>query len=149
MSVDRFDMHDLDDKIFNDFLFFYDRERLLHKNNKEKSNEYNDSVVENIATLNPIAFATENGRLRIDYLYGNKSPLYSVGLRIKGFAMDCSVKYGAAAMKKYKERCLTSLEEFGLSKRVIRQIQAKHSCFWMHPLFMRAYNFFQYKELTK
>ena len=143
------DLFSLDEKLFEDFLYFYDRERLLHRYNKEKSNEFNDCVVENIATLNPEALVTSEGSDRIDYLFGNKSPRYSVGIRIKAFAMECAVKYGSGPLESYKKRCLESLYEFRLSKKLIASYQEKHSCFWMYPLFIRAYNFFQYKELTK
>ena len=43
----------LDDQIFNDFLYFYDLECRLHRRNQDRSSEVNDNVCENIALLDP------------------------------------------------------------------------------------------------
>ena len=139
---------ELDDKIFNDFILFYGMECKLHSRNKDRSTEHNDSVCENIGTLNPQALNTDMGLNRIEYLFGSKSPLYATGLRIAEFTSSCVIRYGSDVMDSYKERCLTSLEEFRANRKVIRRLAKQYNTFWTYPLFIRAYNHFVHLKIA-
>ena len=139
----------LDDQIFNDFLYFYDLECKLHKRNQDRSSEVNDNVCENIALLDPTSLNTPQGVGRIDYLFGSKSPIYKTGHRIAVFTAECIIKYGSVVMDEYRQRCLRSLEEFRVSKTTIRDLDRKYNTFWTYPLFIRAYQNFLYKSVTK
>lgn len=140
---------EIDDKIFNDFIFFYDMECKLHKRNRDRSSEYNDNVCENIGTLNPESLNTEQGERRIDYLFGSKSQLYATGLRIATFTSSCVIRYGSDVMNAYKKRCLISLEEFHTRRDVIKRLSEKHNTFWTYPLFIRAYNHFSHLSMVQ
>jgi hypothetical protein len=139
----------LDDQIYNDFLYFYDLECQLHRRNQDRSSEVNDNVCENIALLDPSSLNAKAGVKRVDYLFGSKSPVYKTGHRIAVFTASCIVKYGPSVMAEYKERCLRSLEEFHVSRDVIRDLDRKYNTFWTYPLFIRAYQNFLYKSVSK
>lgn len=139
----------LDDQIFNDFLYFYDLECKLHRRNQERSSEVNDNVCENIALLNPSVLNTPVGVERINYLFGAKSPVFKTGHRISVFTSSCIIKYGQDVIDQYKDRCLSSLEEFHVKRSVIRYLDKQHKTFWTYPLFIRAYQNFLYKSVIK
>ena len=139
----------LDDQIFNDFLYFYDLECRLHRRNQDRSSEVNDNVCENIALLDPTSLNAQAGIKRVEYLFGSKSPVYKTGHRIAVFTASCIVKYGPSIMDEYKDRCLRSLEEFRVSRDVIRDLDRKYNTFWTYPLFIRAYQNFLYKSVAK
>lgn len=140
---------ELDDAIFNDFLHFYDLECKLHDRNADRSSTVNDNVCENIALLDPASLSTVQGVDRIKYLFGSKSPVYWTGKRIRIFTSSCYIRYGAEVMDEYKERCLSSLKQFTLSNAIIRMLDRQFNTFWTLPLFIRAYNNFAYRDLTK
>lgn len=140
---------EIDDKIFNDFILFYDMECKLHHRNRDRSSEQNDNVCENIGTLNPESLNTDQGVKRIDYLFGSKSQLYSTGLRIASFTSSCIIRYGSDVMDAYKKRCLVSLEEFRTRRDVIQQLSEKYNTFWTYPLFIRAYNHFSHLKMVQ
>ena len=139
----------LDDKIFEDFLYFYDMECMLHAENKEKSPQYNDNPCENLGTINPGALTGEDAQKRISYFFEAKSPLYGTGARVRNFVASCIIKYGSETIKEYKERCLASLSEYGVPAQVVRAYQKRYTAFWTYPLFIRAYFHFQYIRLKK
>ena len=140
---------EIDDKIFNDFIFFYNMECKLHHRNRDHSSEYNDNVCENIGTLNPESLNTEQGVKRIDYLFGSKSQLYATGLRIASFTSSCVIRYGSDVMDAYKKRCLVSLEEFRTKREIIHQLSRRYNTFWTYPLFIRAYNHFSHLKMVQ
>ena len=139
----------LDDQIFNDFLYFYDLECQLHRRNKDRSSEVNDSVCENIALLDPTSLNTKTGISRVDYLFGSKSPIYKTGHRIAVFTAACTIKYGPDVMDAYKAHCLRALEEFRVERSVIQDLHRKYNTFWTYPLFIRAYYNFLYRSVAK
>ncbi len=140
---------EMDDKIFNDFLYFYDLERKLHRLNQDKSKESNDCVCENIALLDPISLNIPAGKERMDYWLGNKSPSYKTGHRICTFIATITVKYGSEVVKEYRQRCLDALLEYGTLPVVITNLDHKYNTFWTYVLFIRAYNNFMYAEVIK